>query len=112
MPFGNRVSKKQNAKKGKFLLHFLPASANIAVGASKRPIFVIDLQGKEVQQMAKCDICGKGVTFGIKVSHSHRRSNRAWKPNVKRVKAIVNGTPCHVYACTRCLRSGKVTRAI
>ncbi|MBQ7009299.1 MAG: 50S ribosomal protein L28, partial [Ruminococcus sp.] len=21
--------------------------------------------------MAKCDICGKGVTFGIKVSHSH-----------------------------------------
>ena len=38
--------------------------------------------------MAKCDICGKGVTFGIKVSHSHRRSNRAWKPNVKRVKAM------------------------
>ena len=26
--------------------------------------------------MAKCDICGKGVTFGIKVSHSHRRTNR------------------------------------
>ena len=43
--------------------------------------------------MAKCDICGKGVTFGIKVSHSHRRSNRTWKPNVRRVKAIVNGTP-------------------
>ena len=28
--------------------------------------------------MAKCDICGKGVTFGIQVSHSHRRSNRTW----------------------------------
>ena len=56
--------------------------------------------------MAKCDICGKGVTFGIKVSHSHRRSNRTWKPNVRRVKAIVNGTPCHIHACTRCLRSG------
>ena len=41
--------------------------------------------------MAKCDFCGKGVTFGIKVSHSHRRSNKAWKPNVKRVKAIVDG---------------------
>lgn len=62
--------------------------------------------------MAKCDICGKGVTFGIKVSHSHRRSNRTWKPNVRRVKAIVNGTPCHIHACTRCLCSGKVTRAI
>ena len=35
--------------------------------------------------MAKCEICGKGVTFGIKVSHSHRRTNRTWKPNVKRV---------------------------
>ena len=52
--------------------------------------------------MAKCACCGKGVTFGIKVSHSHRRSNRTWNPNVKRVKA----------ACTRCLRSGKVTRAV
>ena len=39
--------------------------------------------------MAKCDICNKGVTFGIKVSHSHRRSNRTWKPNVKKVKAVV-----------------------
>ena len=68
--------------------------------------------GKEVQQMAKCDVCGKGVVFGIKVSHSHRRSNRSWKPNVKRVKAIVDGTPCHVYVCTRCLRSNKVERAI
>ena len=62
--------------------------------------------------MAKCDYCGKGVTFGIKVSHSHRRSNRTWKPNVKRVKAVGNGTPCHVYACTRCLRSNKVERAV
>lgn len=62
--------------------------------------------------MAKCEICGKGVTFGIKVSHSHRRANKAWKPNVRRVKAIVNGTPTKVYACTRCLRSGKVNRAV
>ena len=67
---------------------------------------------KEVQRMAKCEFCDKGVTFGIKVSHSHRRSNRTWKPNVKRVKAIVNGSPRHVYVCTRCMRSGKVTRAI
>ena len=51
--------------------------------------------------MAKCEICGKSVTFGIKVSHSHRRSNRTYKPNVKKVKAIVNGTPCRVNACTR-----------
>ena len=62
--------------------------------------------------MAKCDVCGKGVTFGIKVSHSHRRTNRTWKPNVRRVKAVVDGTPKHINVCTRCLRSGKVERAL
>ena len=51
--------------------------------------------------MAKCACCGKGVTFGIKVSHSHRRSNRTWNPNVKRVKAVVDGSPKYIYACTR-----------
>jgi len=70
------------------------------------------LAHKEVQKLAKCDICGKSVTFGIQVSHSHRRSNRAWKPNIKRVKAMVAGSPKRIYACTRCLRSGKVTRAV
>lgn len=62
--------------------------------------------------MAKCDYCGKGVSFGIKVSHSHRRTNRTFKPNIKRVKVLVGNSPKHLYACTRCLRSGKVTRAV
>lgn len=62
--------------------------------------------------MAKCDVCGKGVVFGIKVSHSHIRSNRTWKPNVRKVKAIVDGAPKRVNVCARCLRAGKVTRAI
>ena len=62
--------------------------------------------------MAKCDFCGKGVTFGIKVSHSHRRSNRAWKPNVRKVRAVVNGSVKSINVCTRCLRSGKVVRAV
>ena len=62
--------------------------------------------------MAKCDICGKGVSFGIKVSHSHRRSNRTWKPNVRKVRAVVNGAAKSVNVCTRCLRSGKVQRAV
>ena len=67
------------------------------------------LTSEEVQhKMAKCEFCDKGVAFGIQVSHSHRRSNRTWKPNVKRVKVIVDGTPKHAYACTRCLRSGRL----
>lgn len=62
--------------------------------------------------MAKCSVCDKSVSFGIKVSHSHRRSNRVWKPNVKRVKAVVNGSSQYIHACTRCLRAGKVTLAV
>jgi large subunit ribosomal protein L28 len=60
----------------------------------------------------KCDICNKGVSYGIQYSHSHRKSNRTWAPNLMRVRAIVNGTPKTIRVCTRCLRSGKVQRAI
>lgn len=61
--------------------------------------------------MAKCDICGKGVTFGHNVSHSNRKTNRVWKPNIRTVKAVVGGANKTVHVCSRCLRSGKVTRA-
>ncbi|MEG6521565.1 50S ribosomal protein L28 [Desulfotomaculum sp. 1211_IL3151] len=62
--------------------------------------------------MAKCAICDKGVTVGIKLSHSHIRTKRTWKPNLQRVKAVVDGSPKRIMVCTRCLRSGKVQRAI
>ena len=42
--------------------------------------------------MAKCEICDKAVKFGLQVSHSNRKSNRAWKANVKSVRANVDGT--------------------
>lgn len=62
--------------------------------------------------MAKCDICGKGVAFGNQASHSNIKTRRSWSPNVKRVRAIVDGSPQRIHVCTRCLRSGKVKRAI
>lgn len=62
--------------------------------------------------MAKCAVCEKGAHFGIKVSHSHRRSNKMWKTNVKSVKVqLVNGQAKKMYVCTSCLRSGAVERA-
>ena len=61
--------------------------------------------------MAKCAICEKGAHFGIQVSHSHRRSNKMRKSNIKKVKVNVNGTPSKMYVCTSCLRSGLVERA-
>ena len=53
--------------------------------------------------MAKCAICDKGAHFGIAVSHSHRRSNKMWKANVKSVKVKVNGQAKLMYVCTSCL---------
>ena len=61
--------------------------------------------------MAKCAVCEKGAYFGNNVSHSHRRSNKMWKSNVKSVKVKVDGVPQKMYVCTSCLRSGKVERA-
>lgn len=62
--------------------------------------------------MAKCEICGKGIQTGIQLSHSHIRTKRTWSPNIQKVRALVNGTPTRLNVCTRCLRSGKVTRAV
>ena len=61
--------------------------------------------------MAKCAVCEKGAYFGNNVSHSHRRSNKMWKSNVKSVKVKVDGVPQKMYVCTSCLRSGLVERA-
>lgn len=59
-----------------------------------------------------CEICNKGAISGNNVSHSNRHTRRVWLPNIRTVKAIVNGTPKRIQVCTRCLRSGKVQRAI
>ncbi|WP_105300295.1 50S ribosomal protein L28 [Anaerococcus marasmi] len=58
-----------------------------------------------------CDICGKGTQSGKNVTFSHRQINRKFKANVHRVKALVDGTPKTINACTKCLKSGKVEKA-
>jgi large subunit ribosomal protein L28 len=57
-----------------------------------------------------CSICGKGRQVGYNVSHAHNKTKKVWKPNIQRVRAISNGTVKRVYACTRCIRSGLVTK--
>jgi large subunit ribosomal protein L28 len=59
-----------------------------------------------------CEICAKGEASGFNVSHSNLKTKRTWKPNIQRVRALVNGEVQRVNVCTRCLRSGKVQRAI
>lgn len=69
-----------------------------------------------VIEMAKCEICNKSVQNGSKISitrsHVSRRAKKMWKPNVKKVRIVVNGAVKTVNMCTKCLRSQKVERAI
>lgn len=59
-----------------------------------------------------CEVCEKGLMNGHNVSHSNRKSSRAWAPNVQKVRIVVDGRPIRVNVCTRCLRSGYVQRAL
>lgn len=63
--------------------------------------------------MAKrCEVCGKGPQVGNNVSHSKVRTKRRWLPNLQKVKAVLAGKPVHVKVCAKCLKAGKVTRAV
>jgi len=57
-----------------------------------------------------CEICGKKPSFGMNVSHSHRRTKRRWNPNIQRIRAVINGTNPRVNVCTGCMRSGKIQK--
>lgn len=88
-------------------LHFKLNSDNIRKVLRKDYIMFIRQGGAK---MAKCAICGKGAYFGNMVSHSHRRSNKVWKANVKSVRVKTPEGNKRMYVCTSCLRSGKVER--
>jgi large subunit ribosomal protein L28 len=63
--------------------------------------------------MAKvCAICGKGPSFGNNRSHSMVATKRRFDPNLQRVRVLLDGTARRVYVCTRCLKAGKVQKAV
>ena len=65
--------------------------------------------------MAVCEICQKTANHGNKLSitrsHISKRSPRTWKPNLRSVKAEVDGEVKRISVCAKCLRDGKVKRA-
>lgn len=60
----------------------------------------------------KCEICGKGQVSGNNVSHSNRHTRRKWNPNIQTVRVEENGAKKKINVCTRCIKSGKVQRAV
>jgi large subunit ribosomal protein L28 len=70
-----------------------------------------------------CQICGKGGTTGNMIARRGRPkylggvgvkttgvTKRRFKPNLQRVKALVNGTVKTIRVCTKCIRNGKVQK--
>lgn len=57
-----------------------------------------------------CEICGKGKMTGNHVSFSNKRVKRSFKPNLRKVKANINGSIKKVKVCSKCLKAGKIER--
>ena len=63
--------------------------------------------------MAKvCHVCSKGPSFGHSRSHSMVATKRRFNPNLQKVRILDKGAPTRAYVCTRCLKAGKVTKAV
>jgi len=58
-----------------------------------------------------CELCGKKPAYGNTISHANNVTRRRWNPNLRRVKAIVDGVKKHIRVCATCIRSGKVQKA-
>ncbi len=60
---------------------------------------------------ARCEICGKGSMVGNHVSHANNKVKRRFNPNLRRVRAVVDGSPKRIKVCTTCIKLGLVVKA-
>lgn len=62
--------------------------------------------------MAKrCEICGKEPVAGKNVSHSNRHTPRMFRPNLQKVRVVMeDGSVKTMKVCTKCLKAGKVRK--
>lgn len=58
----------------------------------------------------ECYITGRKSRSGNKRSHAMNYSKRTFKPNLQKVRIMVDGTPTKVWVSARALKSGLVER--
>ena len=59
-----------------------------------------------------CEVCGKHPVAGRNVSHSHRVTNRVFRPNIQKITIKdTEGRVRKANVCTSCMKAGKVERA-
>jgi len=65
---------------------------------------------KEKIMSKQCAICGKKPMTGCYVSHAHNVNKRRFNPNLKNVRAVLNGYTQKISVCTNCIKSGFVQK--
>jgi len=59
-----------------------------------------------------CKVCGKKPMTGNSISGSRVHTKRRWLPNLQKVRIQADDGVRRITVCTRCIRSGKITKAI
>ncbi len=57
-----------------------------------------------------CEVCGKRPLVGMNVSHAHNRTKRRTQPNLQKVRVSTPQGVKRIKVCTRCIRSGRITK--
>ena len=60
----------------------------------------------------RCEICGRGPITGHSISHAHNLSKRRWNLDLHRMRVVTPQGNRRLRVCTRCLRSGRVKKAV
>ncbi|NQU17749.1 MAG: 50S ribosomal protein L28 [Candidatus Saganbacteria bacterium] len=60
----------------------------------------------------QCFFCKKKPVAGNNVSHSNKKTKRRFMPNLQSVRILVDGKKLKEYVCTKCLKRGKVVKAV
>lgn len=59
-----------------------------------------------------CHVCGRTPATGNRVSHANNKHRRRFLPNLQTVRAHVDGGVKRIRVCARCIRAGKVRKAV
>lgn len=68
---------------------------------------------------SRCELCGKEPTFGNTVARLGKgaikrrvkaRTRRKFKPNIQRVRALIDGSVRRIDVCTSCIKAGRVQK--
>lgn len=75
--------------------------------------------------MLSCAVCGRKASLGNVIVQRGKAkrdggvgkkttgvTRRQFRPNIQKVRALVDGKACRIHACARCIKAGKVQKPL